>query len=117
MQPTPSCFLRKKRGGHDNIAPMSDTPNTPETPEQAEREPTLLEKALEVRKTYGISSAALILWTAWCIHDGWFTGPEFEYKGFNKVLTVPSVLGLIFCLVMFGSAARTVARLKRTGEK
>ena len=79
----------------------------PETPQRPKA------TALEVRNKYGIYGLFLLVWTSWCVRDGWFSAPEFEYKTFNKVLTVPSAVALVFCLVMAGSAALTVERQKR----
>jgi len=75
--------------------------------------------ALEVRNKYGVTALFLIFWVSWCVRDGWFSPPEYEYKTFNKVIAVPSALALLFCLVMAGSAAMAVMRqrrMQRSGE-
>jgi hypothetical protein len=83
-------------------------PPEPAQPPQRERA-----TALEVRNKYGVTALFFLAWTTWCIRDGWFSAPEYEYKTFNKIITVPSALVLLFCLVMAGSAAMTVIRQRR----
>ena len=85
----------------------SQEPQPPPTPPppQPPRIP-----AREVFKKHGIAAIALGIWTAWCIRDGWFR--EWEHTAFNKTVAVPSAIAFLFCLVMAGSAARTLLRQK-----
>ncbi len=82
----------------------------PEPPQPPQRERAT---ALEVRNNYGIAALIFFVLSIWFGRDGWFSPPEYEYKTFNKVMTVPFVLALLFCLIMAGSAARVVARQRR----
>lgn len=65
--------------------------------------------ALEVRNNYGIAGIGLLIWVIWCIRDGWFY-PGYEHIGFSRFMAYVSTPILIFCVVMAGSAAKTVRR-------
>lgn len=68
--------------------------------------------AEETFKKYAVRTGIVAAFLAWFTYDGWFN-PEIQAKTFNKVGAVLLALGLIFCLVMTGSAGLAVWRQRR----
>ena len=70
--------------------------------------------AQEATKKYGFQSAILLGLLGWFVRDGWFNqDPKMlEHVGFNRIGSVVIGLILIYSVIMFASAARTLAREK-----
>jgi hypothetical protein len=85
----------------------TEQPLTPQ-PDAEEPRPS----AEETLKKYAIRTGIVAAFFVWFFYDGWFN-PEIQAKTFNKVGTVILGIGLIFCLVMVGSAGLVVLRERR----
>lgn len=88
----------------DPNAEQKPTPSTEPTSEQAAPQETQDEQLPQEKENptmsliyWGGIAVALLGLGIYCVIDGWFK-PGYEHADFNKLISVPVILGSVWCL-------------------